>query len=431
MAKPTAVVMNMFYTGLGIARSLGERGIPVVGLTAERGLYGNFSRYAKTRVCPDSKREPEALLAYLIELGKSLGQRGVIFPTRDHDLVFLDCYRTELAPWYSIVCPEPGVLEFCLNKWETYLWAQRTDVPTPKAWVIENESDLAGLLDEVTYPCVLKPLAAHQWRTGRNWMLVGGRKAIPLLNRSELSAEYAVTSQAVQQVLVQEMIPGNDDCLVTVCCYFDRELNCVAAFNTRKLAQTPEQFGTGCILQAAHCPELLEPTVRLLSGMRFTGIAEVEYKWDAVNRQYRLIEINPRPWDQHRLGNTCGVDLIYLAYCDHAGLPLPSFETKRSEDKWIAEDALALEALWMVPGRDPKLRALLRLARGRRIYAIWSPRDPLPLIAYLGLRFIPQVVGIVFRSIWSRVSRGLRPKRSTTAEHAAYGAKLQRGGTNG
>ena len=26
--RPTAVVMNMFYTGLGIARSLGERGSP-------------------------------------------------------------------------------------------------------------------------------------------------------------------------------------------------------------------------------------------------------------------------------------------------------------------------------------------------------------------------------------------------------------------
>ena len=31
-----AIVMNMFYTGLGIARSLGERGISVIGITAER-----------------------------------------------------------------------------------------------------------------------------------------------------------------------------------------------------------------------------------------------------------------------------------------------------------------------------------------------------------------------------------------------------------
>ena len=32
----TAIVMNVYYTGLGIARSLGQRGIPVLGLSAER-----------------------------------------------------------------------------------------------------------------------------------------------------------------------------------------------------------------------------------------------------------------------------------------------------------------------------------------------------------------------------------------------------------
>jgi hypothetical protein len=93
-------------------------------------------------------------------------------------------------------------------------------------------------------------------------------------------------------------------------------------------------------------------------------------------RDHDPIEINPRPWDQHRLGNTCGVDLIYLAYCEHGGLPLPRFETKQSEDKWIAE--------------------------GRRI--------KFHLVADV---------------------KGLWLKRSTAAGQAAYGAKLQRGGANG
>ena len=55
----TAIVMNMFYTGLGIARSLGERGIPVIGLTAEHGIYGNFTRYARKVFCPNSRTQLE------------------------------------------------------------------------------------------------------------------------------------------------------------------------------------------------------------------------------------------------------------------------------------------------------------------------------------------------------------------------------------
>src|ERR1017187_9589024 len=93
---PTAVVMNMFYTGLGIARSLGEHGIPVVGLTSQRGVYGNFTRYARTVLCPDSRNQPEQLLAYLLEMGRQIGHRSVIFPTRDDDVLFLDRFRGEL-----------------------------------------------------------------------------------------------------------------------------------------------------------------------------------------------------------------------------------------------------------------------------------------------------------------------------------------------
>ncbi|MGA7414065.1 MAG: hypothetical protein WBW33_26560, partial [Bryobacteraceae bacterium] len=89
---PPAIVMNMFYTGIGIARSLGERGIPVIGLTA-KPIYGNYTRYAHVRRSPDSRDEPERLLAVLSQLGKELPSRAVIFPTRDDDVVFLDRHR--------------------------------------------------------------------------------------------------------------------------------------------------------------------------------------------------------------------------------------------------------------------------------------------------------------------------------------------------
>ena len=100
---PHAVVMNLYYTGLGIARSLGKAGVPVMGLTSQRGAYGNFTRYAKTVICPDSREEPEALLEFLTGMGRELGGRSVIFPTRDDDLMFLDQFRSELEPYFSAV----------------------------------------------------------------------------------------------------------------------------------------------------------------------------------------------------------------------------------------------------------------------------------------------------------------------------------------
>ena len=414
---PPAVVMNMFYTGLGIARSLGERGIPVIGLTAQRGIYGNHTRYAKTVMSPDSRREPQSLLTFLLRMGKQLGSRGVLFPTRDDDVVFLDRFREELAPYYSIVAPESAALAACLDKWRTYLCAVEAGVATPKCWLIRSEEDLAQAAREAAYPCVLKPLAAHHWRQGDNWEIVGARKAVPVQSREVLEAEYATICRADNRALLQEMISGPDDRLLVTACYIDRQFRLAGEFNTQKLIQEPEGFGTGCVVQSAHQPELIEPTVRLLEAMKFSGIAEVEYKWDEAAHSYKLIEVNPRPWDQHMLGRACGVDLIHLAYCDHAGLPMPAVSPSGKTYKWIADDAFLMAVLRSLKRRDGRTRSLLHAARGARIYSIWSAKDPLPFLGYFSRRVIPQLAWASLRQAWSRLN-GRIARRTLPAKGA-------------
>ena len=319
---PPAVVMNMFYTGLGIARSLGERGVPVIGLSTKRGHYGNFTRYADVRISPDSRDQPELLLKWLIALGGHLPAKAVLFPTRDDDVVFLDRFRVDLDRYYLIAVAPPQALRACLDKWETYRSARQAGVAVPKCWVITNPEELTHALGEFIYPCVLKPVAAHHWRRGDNWMIVGGRKAFAVSSESDLLSEYEALARADRRVLVQEMVPGPDSQLFVTAFYLDRSSRCVSKFSAQKLVQSPEAFGTGCVVQSIPPQELEATTLRLLQHLGFTGIAEVEYKWDATRQDFFLIEINPRAWDQHRLGKTCGSDLVLAAYSDLASISL-------------------------------------------------------------------------------------------------------------
>jgi predicted ATP-grasp superfamily ATP-dependent carboligase len=262
-------------------------------------------------------------------------------------------------------------------------------------------------------------VAAHQWRQGDNWRIVGARKAIGIASHEELLSEYAVIAQAGKRVLLQEMVPGGDESLLISACYLDTSARCVADFNTRKLVQIPEIFGTGCIVQAANAPALSDATARLLETMRFTGIAEVEYKWDAPRNEYKLIEINPRPWDQHRLGKTCGVDLAYLAYCDRAGLPLPEVRRQPSESKWIAEDTFITAGLSLLWKGDPGIRRLFRHARGKRIYAIWSAKDPLPFVAYFAWHYIPGMLASALRVLWIAFHNKVAGRKNNALEQVS------------
>jgi D-aspartate ligase len=406
-----AVVMNMFYTGLGIARSLGERGIPVIGLSAQRGIFGNYTRYADVRFCPDSREKPEDLIKYLVKLGEQIGRKSVIFPTRDDDVLFLDRFRSQLSRHFIPVIASSDALGACLDKWETFVAATKVGVPVPRSWKIETQHDLSQIIGDVSFPAVLKPLSAHYWRKEGNWERVGAQKAIRVSSPAELREEYERIARVDGRLLLQEMVPGGDDRLLIAACYLDQASRLVAGFTVQKLAQVPEGFGTGCILQTVDRPELLDLAVRVLEAMRYTGIAEVEFKRDPSSGEYKLIEINPRPWDQHRLGHACGVDVIHAAYCYLTGRSIPQVQWRKSECKWVAEDVLFLAALRSLWRRDGKARSLRRLAKGKRIYAIWSVSDPLPSIAYLPWCCIGSVAGAVFSRLSSALGRRVPDKR--------------------
>lgn len=414
--------MNMFYTGLGIARSLGERGTPVIGLSAHRGTYGEFTRYAKIRRSPDSRLDPLGLLDFLIRLRDEIpGDRAVIFPTRDDDLIFLDRFRAELQDRFILMLPSGAALEACLDKWQTHRWAQIAGAPSPRCWMIADRDELLNSAPDLTYPCVLKPVSAHRWRQARNWSLVRGRKAIGVSSFQELMAEYDAIAPAEPRVLIQEMVPGGDDRLRIAACYLDRDCRFAAGFTAEKVLQVPAGFGTGCIVKSAAHPELLETAARLLETMRFSGIAEVEFKWDEASGQHKLIEVNPRAWDQHRLGNAAGVDLTYLAYCDSLGLPRPSFERQRTGQTWLAEDVFSISLVKAVLKRGGQPGRLIRLARGQRLYAIWSLKDPLPFLAFL-TQFVPQMFVSLFGYI--RRSIGL-PKGANKKAGSCYDNQLE------
>jgi D-aspartate ligase len=328
-----------------------------------------------------------------------------------------------LKPYYTLAVPESAVLQACLSKWQTHLWAKRSGVPTPKCWLLESPEDLRRILPEVTFPCVLKPLNSHLWRVGGNWEVVGARKVIGVFSEAELLAEYTVISKAEARAVLQEMVPGGDDQLVIAACYLNGKSEWVAGFNTRKVLQVPAGFGTGCIVSSAEVPDVFIPTQRLLQVMGFNGIAEVEYKWDAAKGEYMLIEINPRAWDQHRLGNTCGVDLIYLAYCEHAGLAVPTVNGRTVKVKWVAEDTFLTTALRLLWRRDvKKLLELFRAARGRRIFAIWSAKDPLPWIAYLVTRYIPLLLRMSIQYLRAACSPKAAAKQDV--KEVSYGGSL-------
>src|SRR5438309_6379157 len=62
VGSPPVFVMNPYYSGIGIARSLYGRGVQVLALTSERGAPGARSSYFDgVYLVPNGRDEPEQL----------------------------------------------------------------------------------------------------------------------------------------------------------------------------------------------------------------------------------------------------------------------------------------------------------------------------------------------------------------------------------
>jgi len=376
---PVAYVLNMYGTGLGIARNLGRYGISVVGVSSQPRAPGAPSRFSRHLVGPDSEAEPDRLAAFLLEQRRGEEAPAVLLPTRDHDIFFLERHRGRLAERFLFSQPSGDALDRIMDKARLAEYARSIGIASPRTWRVRSQADLERIRGEIAFPVVLKPVVAARWRHAAAWEAAGQRKGARTSSFPELLGTYQQIAPHEPEALVQEWVPGPEDQFYVYGTYFDREGRHAAGFTARKLLQYPPEFGLGCLVQTFDDPDVEASSIRLLRSLEFRGIAEVEWKRNASTGELSLIEINPRHWDQHELGTRCGVNLTHIAYRDLCGMAPMPVRTSRRRCYWIGE-----QGMWgalkddVKHGRVRTLRLSAPALLAPKVFALWSWRDPAP-----------------------------------------------------
>jgi predicted ATP-grasp superfamily ATP-dependent carboligase len=142
--------------------------------------------------------------------------------------------------------------------------------------------------------------------------------------------------------------------------------------------------------------------------MEYSGLAEVEFKYDQRSGRYKLLDVNPRVWTWHTLCAAAGVDFPYLQWQSMNGEP-PRDLRGRPGVRWVrmSTDVVA---------------ALSELAKGRLSVRKYfeSLRAPIQLSTFALDDPLPSLLGVPMASA-SRIKRLLpgandsRTKRCTLA----------------
>ena len=366
-----ALVTGADYRGLGIVRSLGRRGIPVWVLKQDEHLVGSVSRYA-CRSLRYPLEDDRKQLDFLLDLAVREGLKGwVLFPTTDESVVMFARHHKSLAEHYRLTTPPWDVLRRVFDKRLLHRLAQDLALDQPWTFCPRNREELASL--ECPFPVILKPAM----RLGFNRLTCD--KAWRVENRASLLARYDEACALVdpEMLMVQEVVPGWGETQFSYAALC-RDGCPVASIVARRTRQFPMDFGRfSTYVETVEEPQVIEPSVRLLAAIRFTGLVEVEFKRDPRNGQYKVFDVNPRVWGWHTLSKRAGVDFPYLLWLLVRGEPVPEARGRAGE-RWMRMFPDLPVAIQEILRGRLSLRAYVRSLQGPRESAIFAWDDPLP-----------------------------------------------------
>jgi D-aspartate ligase len=328
MNKRVAVVLNMGANGLGVARSLGQNGIPVLGMDFAPRPAGFHSKYVKGIHCPDPTASPDALLEFLVKEGGRLEEKGVLYPCTDAFLQFVSRNRKELSKWYELTLPKEEVVEGLVKKIVQYQWANILGVPIPQTFFPKDLKEAREIKNELCYPAFIKGQESHLWARKFN------NKGFIVRGPKDLEEKLAKAFDVELEVVVQKIIMPPGENFGAVGAYIGSNGSSTPMLTWRKSRQSPPNFGIGSFLVSEKIPELMELGSRFMRGIDFVGPGVIGFKFDQEDREWKLIEMNGRLWFQNYFLLKCGYNIPLMQYLDALGEPPPRLGEFKEGVRW-------------------------------------------------------------------------------------------------
>lgn len=376
---PAIIVGNGSTNDLSFVRSLSRHGIPTI-LIVELRQLGSFSRYGLRIRMPAVEDEPQAWLEILEVVGSLLGAPPVLFALSDALCAFVSRNAESLRHSFRFVLPDEESVNRILDKRQQYSLAEAAGIQVPPTFYPEDGEELVGLASKIDYPVILKPYTAHVGRP-----TISNRKVLVVHSADELISGFSNCTTSEARFMVQKIVPGKDDAIFWYSGFWDKHGREQAWFTVQKLRQFPPGFGDGSFQQTLEVPAVLQQSRRLLEAFRYRGLVMVEFKLDARDGSYNLMEINPRTVSGNQLGISAGVDLPWIAYRNLAGLDPVEMLQRRFQPnvKYVNEEWDVQAFAILRKSKQLTLFSWIRSLQGVRSWALFAWDDPLPLL--LGL----------------------------------------------
>ncbi|MGV9990061.1 carboxylate--amine ligase [Streptomyces sp. NPDC003374] len=371
----------LHHGGVGAIRSLGRLGVPMYAITEDSCTPAASSRYLRRAFVWPTKGTEEAdhLVEGLLRIGRRIGRPTVLVPTDEEAAVLIAEHQDELGGHFLFPPVAPGLPRRLASKQGLHELCVEHGIPSPAAAFPRTYEDIVAFAEKARFPVVAKNREAF---VRRSRPAVGGTTRIT--TREGLLALARDWGER-PAVILQEYLPREEAEDWIVHAYFDRDATPLAMFTGVKVRSWPPHAGMTASAYVVDNPELADIAARFIKQIGFTGIIDLDLRFDRRDGQYKLLDFNPRMGAQFRLFESeSGVDVVRAMHLDLTGRPVPEGE-QRAGRRFVVEN-IDLPAL--LAYRRSGYTTPHAPARASGTELAWlAGDDPLPFLTMLA-RFV-------------------------------------------
>jgi predicted ATP-grasp superfamily ATP-dependent carboligase len=382
MKTPGVIILGCEYQALGLLRQLKSKGVDCVLIDQDKYGPALFSRY-KNRFFNSPSYTSSEFWPWLKETAFKNGLEGWVVITTDDEQVrqLAENYEEAVSLFKYAGLPWERYRKI-YDKRTCYEWTQSIGLRSPLSYIpFSREDSLNCCLD---YPFIVKPAIKREFKKYSN------KKAIVVNNREELHDVLfeRLRNVPLEELIFQEIIPGDGNYQWSYAGFFVNG-EPLAAFTAKRKRQHPPDYGrSSTYVEAIYDPEVEEESLKILSKLKYSGFAEVEWKRDSRDKKLKFLEVNARSWGWHSIAARVvgNLPLLYYNYLTHGECSIKKPEYGVRWVKFVTDIPVVIHLMLQ---RKLTFRDWYKSIKGNIVSCDWDLTDPAPfffqflLIPYL------------------------------------------------
>jgi D-aspartate ligase len=405
-AHPPVVLLG----GINLVRTVGLAGLQAIVATSDPDEPALASRYCTAAAMIPPADQHDARVEALVTLGHRLagiyGTRVPLMYGSDEALGLIYANRERLARYYLFLVSEPAVAEALIAKDRFQALAASRGLPVPAhlTWGGNAPGTVRGARGEV----LIKPRTKADWHHSAlcQHLFGGDGKARVYASGAEAAADPLVQLYR-EQLAFQEYIPGDDRELWSFHGLADERGEVLQCFTGRKRRTYPAGNGESAFIELDRDAALEALGRDVARRLPLKGVFKMDFKRDARDGRWYLLEINARFSLWHYIGAVNGTNLVRATYDYLVRGERPALAAYDTRVRWLSL-GLDYRAFRELRGRGELTTAawLASIVFSRNVYNLFAWSDPAPWLRTYSSRLARK---------WRRAPAFLRPWRSTAS----------------